>query len=128
MRKHTLFAIPILLFLLTFASCATGKKAVINDLRNLTEHIVVDGSSYSFDDWKQVGERYVKIQKKLSQYDLNAFESEEVGDLTGQCVKGFAMGSLTRLTGTVGGKIISAASFLKGLLESLGIPELIGHE
>lgn len=128
MKRHSVAAAAILMLLLTFASCATGKKAVINDLRTLTEHVVVDGPTYSFDDWKQVGEKYVKIQKKLSQYDLNAFESKEVGDLTGQCVKGFAVGSLTRLTGTVGGKIISAASFLKGLLETLGLPELIGHE
>lgn len=107
---------------LVFASCATGKKAAINDLRSLTEHIVVDGSTYSFDDWKKAGEKYVKIQKKLSQYDLNAFESKEVGELTGQCVKGFATGSLTNLTGYIGGKIISAASFLKGLFESIGVP------
>ena len=118
--KHSLLLLSLSCCLL-FGSCATGKKAAINDLRSLTEHIVVDGATYSFDDWKKAGEKYVDIQKKLSKYDLNAFESEEVGELTGKCVKGFATGAVTNITGNVGGKIISAASFIKGLLDSLGL-------
>lgn len=123
MKKASILSsyLVILVLSLTLSSCATGKKAAINDLRKLTEHVVLDGSTYSFDDWKRAGEKYVKIQKELSKYDLNAFESKEVGELTGQCIKGFAAGSITNLTGNVGGKIISAASFLKGLLESIGV-------
>ena len=121
MKKVIFSSAVVFLLSLALTSCATGKRAAINDLRNLTEHVVEDGYTYSFEDWKKAGEKYVKIQKKLSRYELTAYESKEVGDLTGQCLKGFASGSIANISGTVGGKIISAGSFLKGLLDGVGI-------
>lgn len=98
----------------TLSSCS-NKYAPINELRNLSYEIQNNGSTYDVQDWQKTGKKFAKIQKKFLKYDYTAQESQEIGELTGQCARYFATGVVSN----VGGKVISVANLLNGILQGV---------
>lgn len=102
----------------TLSSCAT-KASAIDDLRQLSEQVRDNGAYYTVKDWKRTAQRYNKIADRLSKYDYTTAEMAEIGRLKGQCAGYFATGVIDN----VGGKVINAASLIKGFIE--GVKEAV---
>lgn len=98
----------------TLSSCAS-KASAINDLRQLSEQVRDYGATYNVKDWKRTAQRYNKITDRLSKYDFTLEEMNEIGRLKGQCAGYFATGVIDN----VGGKVINAASLIKGFLQGV---------
>lgn len=105
--KKILFICAIVLSL---CSCQT-KQSAINDLRNLNREMQVYGNSYSLNDWKDAGERYYKINKRIKGHlsDYSDADIKEISELNGSCLRSFTEGAVTKVQG--------AASALKSLVE-----------
>lgn len=112
--KKNLLALGV--FVLLLSSCSTSHMA-LNNLRDLSNRIEVEGATYDIDDWKQTAEHYYKIDKKIANYAADGkytpAESKEIGRLQSKCVKGFAKG----VAKNVGNKALNAVSFIKGIID-----------
>lgn len=116
MKKKTILAAFAALVLM--CSCSTSQTA-LNDLRNLNDKIAVEGSTYTLGDWKKTATKYYKTDKKIAQYATEGkytdAEMEEIGELQGSCINGFAKG----LGQNISNKVSNAASLLKGIVNGL---------
>ena len=64
MRKlySTLFAMMLLAGTLT--SCSYTAEDYVNDMRKLSEEAIENADTYTADDWQEVGEEFIEINKK----------------------------------------------------------------
>lgn len=102
------------LALLLLASCQT-KQSAIADLRSLTQELQINGSNYSINEWKDAGQRYYTINKRITKHtgDYSTEEVKEISELNGTCLRSFKEGAITTVKGAVG----AVQSFLDGFLK-----------
>lgn len=112
MKKKIILGIIVLGACLS--SCST-KNTAVSDLRSLSQEIATNGAEYTADEWKEVKKKYDDINAKLDKYEYTAEENVEIGRLKGQCVASFAKGVATN----VKGKVVNAASQVKGIIEGI---------
>lgn len=112
-------SMSILLLVFVLQSCGTKQKA-INQLRDLSYEIQTNGINYDVDDWKRTAYEYLKINKRIAKYRYTAAESEEIGELNGQCLGYFA----TSVASNVVGRVTNTVSGIEGLIK--GIKSAIG--
>ena len=107
-----LFLLGVILLSLT--SCQT-KQSAIYDLRSLSQELQINSSNYSINDWQEAGERYYKINKRISKHtgDYTDAEIQEISQLNGKCVKSFTEGAVTKVKGAAE----ALKSFINGLLK-----------
>lgn len=114
MTKKTIFAAFAALALM--CSCSTSNSA-LNDLRTLNNNIATEGSTYTLSDWRSAGMKYYKTDKKIAKYAAKGKytdeEMQEIGELQGSCLGGFAKGLGQNLTT----KVNNAASLIKGIVD-----------
>lgn len=99
MKKNILM---IALAAFVMCSCQT-KKSAINDLHSLNQELQINSFNYTIKDWKDAGERYVKINKRITKHAGN-YTNAEVKDITetnGQIVRSFTEGAVTKVAGAV---------------------------
>lgn len=103
---------------LLFCSCSTS-QSTLNDLRDLSQQINVEGSTYGVSDWTRTAKKFYKTDKKIAKYaaddKYSPEELQEIGELHSSCINGFKNG----VTQNVGNKITTAGNILKGLLDGL---------
>lgn len=105
--------IPVcIVAVLLFTSCQT-KQSAISDLRALSQELRINGDNYSLADWKDAGERYYKINKRITKHsgEYSNAEVNEIAELNGECVSSFKDGAIT--------KVMGAASAVKAFIEGL---------
>lgn len=116
MTKKALLAAFAALMLM--CSCSTSNSA-LNDLRKLNDKIATEGSTYTLSDWRSTAVKYYKTDKKIAKYAADGKytdeQMEEIGELQGSCVSGFAKG----LGQNISSKVSNAASLIKGLAKGL---------
>lgn len=104
--------------LMLMCSCSTSNSA-LNDLRNLNDKIATEGATYTLSDWRSTAVKYYKTDKKIAKYAADGKytdeQMEEIGELQGSCVSGFAKG----LGKNISTKVGNAASFIKGLVKGM---------
>lgn len=95
--KKLLFVAALLLAL---TSCQT-KRTAINDLRTLSNEMQVYGDNYSLNEWKDAGQRYYNINKRIKNHmaDYSDEEVQEISKLNGQCLKSFTQGAIDKVKG-----------------------------
>lgn len=100
--------------LLLFTSCQT-KQSAISDLRALSQELRMNGDNYSINDWKDAGERYYKINKRITKHSGEYSDTEvtEIAELNGQCVSSFKDGAITKVKGAAG----AVKAFIEGLMK-----------
>lgn len=114
--KKTILAACVAVFML--ASCSTSQSA-LNDLRDLSTQINVEGPTYGINDWRKTAQRYYKVDRKILKHvQKDAYtpeEMQEIGELQGSCVSGFAKGVGQNVTT----KVMNAANVAKGIAKGL---------
>lgn len=115
MKKMIIAACVAVLML---GSCTTSQTA-LNELRDLSAQINIEGSTYGLNDWRHVATKYYKVDKKVLKYvQKDAYtpeEMEEIGELQGSCVSGFAKG----VGQNVSTKVMNATNVAKGIAKGL---------
>lgn len=116
MKKKTIllaFAAVVMM-----SSCSTSESA-LNDLRNLSHKIEVEGATYGYSDWARVASKYYdvdqKIVKHIQKREYTDQEMEEIGVLQGECVGGFAKGLGQNLSNAAS----NIGSLVKGLVKGI---------
>ncbi len=116
MTKKTILAAFAALVLM--CSCSTSDSA-LNDLRTLNQQITIEGPTYGLNDWRSAATKYYKTDKKIAKFVADGkytdAEMQEIGELQGSCVSGFAKG----LGQNISNKARNAASLIKGLVNGL---------
>lgn len=112
-RRLSLFLVSSAM-LLALASCQT-KQSAISDLRSLSQEMTLYGDNYSINDWKEAGQRYYEINKRIRKHtgDYTNAEMQEIGELNGKCVRSFTEGAVTKVQGAVA----TLKSFIEGFLK-----------
>ena len=112
MKKTIIGAAAILL---TLSSCVSSRQAAINDLRNFTQNMQRNSYNYSLDDWASAGKEYYNINKKIKKHATEYTDSEmqEISNLSGQCVRNFSEGAVTKVNGAT--SLLN--SFLEGFMK-----------
>jgi hypothetical protein len=103
-----------LIGLMTLSSCST-KMTAINQLENLTADLRDNSAYYRVEDWKDAGEKFMSIRKKMSKYDYTPAERRKIGELEGQCAKYMVTGVKDGLLNSVFG----IASEINGILDAI---------
>ena len=111
----------LLVALLTLSSCSP-RMMPVNQLRNLSERIEMNGDVYSYKDWKKAKNKFVKINRKIVKHraEYTVDELAEIATLQGQCITGFGKGlTSSALRGIVGlgAGVKSLADEIKDLIE-----------
>lgn len=116
MTKKTILAAFAALVLM--CSCSTSQSA-LNDLRAVSTDVNMNGANYTTRDWKYAAYKYYKADKKIAKYAAKGKytndEMQEIGQLQGTCVSGFAKGMGQQVTD----KVTNAASLIKGLVDGV---------
>ena len=115
MKKYLiqLFAITFLVQL-TFTSCAT-KMSTLHSLENLAYDLRDNSAYYNVEDWKNAGEKFMSIRKKMSEYKYTPAERRQIGELEGQCAKYMVNGVKDGLLNSVFG----IAAEVNGILDAI---------
>lgn len=112
--KKNLLAIGAFVLILT--SCSTSQTA-LQDLRGLSYRINTEGATYDIDDWKATAKKYVKVDKKIVKYAVKGkytqAESQEIGRLQSDCVRGFTKGVGQNVSNRANGVI----NIIKGIID-----------
>lgn len=110
MKKFFILGVVIL----ALTSCQT-KQSAISDLRSLSQELQINSENYSINEWKDAGERYYKINKRITKHagDYNDAEMREISELNGKCAKSFTEGAVTKVQGAVS----AVKSFLGGFMK-----------
>ncbi len=97
-------------------SCATKKRA-LNELRDLSSEIENKNTSYDLTDWKEVAERFIKINKKIKENKgkYSADERSEIEELRGKCIGLFVTNVISDAKGKVTGTLQGVEGLLKGI-------------
>ena len=64
MKKLHITALTLILLASTFSSCSYTADDYVEDMRALTEETFENASTYTAEDWKNVSEELVEINKK----------------------------------------------------------------
>lgn len=106
--------IAAIVFCAMFASCSTQQSA-IRDLRSFTTELQMNSETYTLKDWKNAGERYVKINKRIAKHtaDYTEEEVQEISELNGKCTRSFTEGAVNKINGAAN----AIGSFIKGFLK-----------
>ena len=102
--------------LTTMSSCTT-RMGAINQLQNLAYDLRDNGQYYTVKDWKDAGEKFTNIRKKMAKFDYTPAERRQIGELEGQCARYMAQGIKN---GAING-VMSIGNEIKGILDGLGI-------
>ena len=78
---------------LMLVSCST-KQRVINQLESFSYELRDHSANYDVDEWKEAGEKFVKIRKEISKHELEYTPEEKtrIGKLEGKCAGYMARG------------------------------------
>lgn len=114
MKRYSSLAVAFMAIMLAFTSCQT-KQSAISDLRQLSQEMQMYGNNYSINDWKEAGQRYYDINKRIKKHtgDYTNDEVQEISELNGKCVRSFTEGAVTKVQGAVG----ALKSFVDGFLK-----------
>ena len=90
MKQSKLWVLAALLML---ASCST-KRSAIDELESFSYELRDHSANYTVDEWKEAGEKFVKIRKDISkhEFDYTAEEKAKIGRLEGDCARYMAKG------------------------------------
>lgn len=103
-----------LMAMLTFTSCST-KMSAIRQMEDLSTDLRDNSAYYNANDWKEAGEKFIAIRKKMSKYDYTPAERRQIGELEGQCAKYMVTGLKDGVLNTVSG----IASEINGILDAI---------
>lgn len=82
MKKY-LMGMLLLAAATTFNACR--EKSRVDELKDLVEQIAEEGSTYTEEQWEQVGDKFDQLLEKLEAYDdLTPEELNEMARLQGQ--------------------------------------------
>ena len=90
MKQSKLWVLAALLML---ASCST-KRSAIDELESFSYELRDHSANYTVDEWKEAGEKFVKIRKDISKHELEYTPEEKtrIGKLEGKCAGYMARG------------------------------------
>ena len=90
MKQSKLWVLAALLML---ASCST-KRSAIDELESFSYELRDHSADYTVDEWKEAGEKFVKIRKNISKHELEYTPEEKtrIGKLEGKCAGYMARG------------------------------------
>jgi len=110
--RNLITAIALSALTLGVASCTTKQQAM-SDLQQFTYELRDNGASYGISEWKDAGDRFVKIRKRISKFEdkYTADEKTRIGKMEGQCA-GYVAKGLKEKVKAVGGE-------LKGILQGI---------
>lgn len=115
MKKYIKLCLLLLVVVAT-TSC-TAERRTIRDMKTLTYNIERHGEHYTAADWKRAVDDYKQIAQDSKQCSFNAKQKEEMGELEGRCLAGFAKWAGDKAAGV----IREGKGLIKGFLEGLGI-------
>ena len=93
MKKTIILLSMAALLAIGLSSCATKQRA-ISQLENFSEELRKNSASYSVNEWKKAGEKFIKIRENISKHELDYTpeEKEKIGKLEGKCAGYMAKG------------------------------------
>lgn len=106
----------LLLVVIATTSCSAERRT-LRDMQTLTYNIERHGEHYTAADWKDAVEDYKQIAQDSKRCNFNAQQKEEMGELEGRCLAGFARWAGDKAVGVVK----EGKGLIRGLLEGLGI-------
>lgn len=112
MKKIILLLAVVLTLGLT--SCTTQQRA-INQMRNLTAEVELNGDYYNADDWQAAYHDYQAITDKIDTHKMNAEQRQEYGELKGRLVAKFAKSSVKNITNAIS----EGAGIIQGIIDGL---------
>lgn len=104
----------LIVMVLTLSSCNTQYRAM-GQLRSLTNEIERNGEFYNGQDWKNAYAEYQDINSRIDQQRLTSQQRQELGQLKGRCVAGFAKSSVKSIKNAIS----EGAGIIEGIIDGL---------
>ena len=113
MKKY-LMGMLLLAAATTFNACR--EKSRVDELKDLVEQIAEEGSTYTEEQWEQVGDKFDQLLEKLEAYDdLTPEELNEMARLQGQ----YAAEAFKRHGQQFKQELEKAGKMLEGFMEGM---------
>lgn len=104
----------LFIMLVAFASCNTQQRS-ITQLRSLANDIEQNGQYYNTQDWKDAYATYQDINSRIDSQRLTSQQRQELGQLKGRCVSGFAKSSVKSIKNAIS----EGAGIVQGIIEGI---------